>query len=33
MSDIDYEYDYNLRARVPDHAEIFARWARVRGAG
>ena len=28
MPDIDYEYEYNLRARVPDHAEIFARWAR-----
>ena len=28
MTDIDYEYEYNLRARVPDHAEIFARWAR-----
>jgi arylformamidase len=28
MPDTDYEYEYNLRARVPDHAEIFARWAR-----
>jgi arylformamidase len=28
MPDVDYEHDYNLRARVPDHAEIFARWAR-----
>jgi arylformamidase len=28
MPDVDYEFDYNLRARVPDHADIFARWAR-----
>jgi arylformamidase len=28
MTDVDYEFDYNLRARVPDFAEIFARWAR-----
>jgi arylformamidase len=25
---VDYEAEYNNRARVPDHAEIFARWAR-----
>jgi arylformamidase len=25
---VDYESQYNLRARVPDNAEIFARWAR-----
>ncbi len=25
---IDYEVEYNNRARVPDHPEIFARWAR-----
>jgi arylformamidase len=25
---IDYEVEYNNRARVPEHAEIFARWAR-----
>jgi arylformamidase len=25
---IDYEAEYNNRARVPDHPEIFARWAR-----
>jgi arylformamidase len=25
---IDYEAEYNNRARVPEHAEIFARWAR-----
>jgi arylformamidase len=24
---IDYEVEYNNRARVPEHAEIFARWA------
>jgi arylformamidase len=28
MAAIDYEFEYNVRARVPDHAEIFARWAR-----
>jgi arylformamidase len=28
MATIDYEADYNLRARVPEHPEIFARWAR-----
>lgn len=27
MADIDYEAEYNNRARVPEHAEIFARWA------
>ena len=27
MSDIDYEVEYNNRARVPEHPEIFARWA------
>jgi arylformamidase len=25
---IDYETEYNNRARVPEHLEIFARWAR-----
>src|SRR5262249_60610026 len=25
---IDYEVEYNNRARVPEHAQIFARWAR-----
>jgi len=25
---IDYEAEYNNRARVPDHPEIFARWER-----
>ena len=24
----DYEAEYNNRARVPEHPEIFARWAR-----
>jgi arylformamidase len=28
MAAIDYEFEYDLRARVPEHAEIFARWAR-----
>jgi arylformamidase len=27
MADIDYEAEYNNRARVPEHAEIFLRWA------
>jgi arylformamidase len=25
---VDYEVEYNNRARVPEHAEIFARWER-----
>jgi len=25
---VDYETEYNNRARVPEHAEIFARWDR-----
>ena len=28
MAAIDYEAEYNNRARVPDHQEIFAGWAR-----
>ena len=28
MSGIDYEVEYNNRARVPEHEEIFARWTR-----
>jgi arylformamidase len=28
MAAVDLEPEYNLRARVPDHAEIFLRWAR-----
>jgi arylformamidase len=28
MASIDYEAEYNNRARVPEHAEIFARWER-----
>ena len=28
VADIDYEAEYNNRARVPEHPEIFARWAR-----
>ena len=25
---IDYEAEYNNRARVPEHPQIFARWTR-----
>jgi arylformamidase len=28
MAAIDYEAEYNNRARVPEHEEIFARWTR-----
>ena len=28
MADVDYEAEYNNRARVPEHADIFLRWAR-----
>lgn len=28
MAEIDYEAEYNNRARVPEHPEIFLRWAR-----
>jgi len=28
MTAIDYEVEYNNRARVPEHVEILARWAR-----
>jgi arylformamidase len=28
MANIDYETEYNNRARVPEHPEIFARWTR-----
>lgn len=28
MPAIDYEAEYNNRARVPEHPEIFARWAK-----
>ncbi|MBX9823373.1 MAG: alpha/beta hydrolase [Xanthobacteraceae bacterium] len=31
-SAIDYEVEYNNRARVPEHPEIFARWAREAAA-
>ncbi len=27
MADIDYEAEYDNRARVPEHPDIFARWA------
>ena len=27
MAEIDYEVEYDNRARVPEHAEIFLRWA------
>src|SRR2546421_7388842 len=29
---IDYEFEYNNRARVPEHGEIFARWQREAAA-
>ena len=25
---VDYEAEYNNRARVPEHPQIFARWAK-----
>jgi arylformamidase len=28
MAAIDYEVEYNNRARVPEHPEVFARWTR-----
>lgn len=28
MADIDYEVEYNNRARVPEHPQIFAQWGR-----
>jgi arylformamidase len=28
LAAIDYEAEYNNRARVPEHVEIFARWTR-----
>jgi arylformamidase len=28
MATVDYEAEYDNRARVPEHPEIFARWAR-----
>jgi arylformamidase len=28
MAAIDYEAEYNNRARVPEHGDIFARWTR-----
>lgn len=28
MTTIDYETEYNNRARVPEHAQIFAQWSR-----
>jgi arylformamidase len=28
MANIDYESEYNNRARVPEHPQIFAQWAR-----
>ena len=27
MTAIDYEAEYDNRARVPEHPQIFARWA------
>jgi len=28
MAELDLEAEYNNRARVPEHADIFLRWAR-----
>ena len=28
MAPIDLEAEYNNRARVPEHPQIFAQWAR-----
>jgi len=28
MADMDYETEYNNRARVPDHPDLFLQWAR-----
>jgi len=28
MADLDYEAEYNVRARVPEYEQIFLRWAR-----
>ena len=28
MADMDYEAEYNVRARVPEYQQIFLRWAR-----
>ena len=28
MAAINYEVEYNNRARVPEHPQIFAQWAR-----
>ena len=32
MPPIDYEAEYDNRARVPEHPEIFARWQREAAA-
>jgi len=32
MADIDYEVEYDIRARVPHHPQIFAAWAREAAA-
>lgn len=32
MAAIDYEVEYNNRARVPEHPQIFARWQREAAA-
>jgi arylformamidase len=32
MAPIDYEAEYNNRARVPEHPQIFARWTREAAA-
>jgi arylformamidase len=32
MPDVDYEAEYNNRARVPEHPQIFARWGQEAAA-
>ena len=32
MPTIDYEVEYNNRARVPEHPAIFARWQKEAAA-
>lgn len=32
MAEIDYETEYDNRARVPEHPQIFAQWAKESGA-
>src|SRR5262245_45129316 len=32
LMSVDYEVEYNNRARVPEHPQIFARWEREAAA-